>query len=286
MGSGLRRAIRGTFPAVKLPFQRSSSRALRQPARSPFPAYPHLHVGAAYRGARVGGDFFDFAAAGDRKLLMLLLDIAGKREEALDIAACVQETFRAASLMFEADSMNEAVALSELVLDINRTILAASGSVRCAPGFIASYNETLGTLCYINAGHTPALVKDSTGITRLEACGLPLGLFSHATHDAQMCVLEPQAVLLLVSRGLAEVKAGRGEFGMERAVEYLTTADGADPQQLCAGLIEQVRLFIEESKRTRLLTRNSTVAEDDPFSKNDVTAVCCARVAKAAAIAR
>lgn len=271
---------------MKLPFSRSATKSLRQPARSPLPVLPNIHVGAAYRGARVGGDFYDFAQAGDSRLLMLLLDIAGQRDEALNIAAAVQETFRSAADLFYDDSVNEAVALSQLVLDINRAILAAAGGVRCAPGFIACYNEVLGTLSYINAGHTAALVKDRAGITRLEACGVPLGLFSHATHDTQICVIEPGATLLLVSRGLAEVKAGKDEFGIARACKFLESATMTDPQQVCTALIEQVRIFIEDGMRGGILRRNHTVAEDDPLSKNDITAVCMARAAQAMAVAK
>ena len=272
---------------MKLTFQRSTpSRALRRPLRDPFPQIENIHVGAAYRGARVGGDFFDFVRCGDARLLLLLFDIAGKRDEALDIAAAVQDVFRGAADLFAEPTLNEAVALSHLVLDLNRAILAAAGGVRCSPGFIACYNDALGTLCYINAGHTPALVRDSSGIFHLEPNGLPLGLFSHATHDASMCVLEPGATLLLVSRGLAEVKAGRDEFGIARARQYLQQANGVDPQQLCRDLIENVRGFVENGGRGGLLSkvaRNNFRSQEDPMAKNDITSVALARGTRAQA---
>lgn len=274
---------------MKLPFLRNnnSARTLRQPRPAPLPEVADVHLGAAYRSARVGGDFFDFARAGDSRLLLLLLDIAGKRDEALDIAAAVQDVFRGSADLFAAEAVNEAVALSQLLLDINRAILAAASGVRCAPGFVGCYNETLGTLSYVNAGHTPALVKDATGICRLEPTGLPLGLFSHATHDASMCVLEPGATLLLVSRGLAEVKGAKDEFGIDRACQYLQQSSHSDPQQLCKDLIEAVRQFVEDGNRRSLLAmvgRNSSLGEDDPLSKNDITTVVLARAAKAAAV--
>ena len=272
---------------MKLPFvSKSSGRSLRQPARSPLPENANIQLGAAYRGARVGGDFFDFARSGDTRLLLLLLDIAGKRDEALDIAAAVQDVFRASADLFSNDSVNEAVALSQLLLDINRAVLTAANGVRCAPGFVACYNESLGTLCYVNAGHTPALVKDSSGVFKLEPTGLPLGLFSHATHDASICVLEPGATLLLVSRGMAEVKGGKDEFGIERACQFLQQSAAGDTQQLCRDLIESVRQFVEEGMRRKLFGGSNTVGEEDPLSKNDITAVALARAARAAAMAR
>ena len=283
-------AAYANFPAVKFPFvSKSSGRTLRQPARSTMPDLESVHLGAQYRGARVGGDFFDFTRAGDSRLLLLLLDIAGKRDEALDIAAAVQDVFRGSADLFADEAVNEAVALSQLLLDINRAILSAAGGVRCAPGFVACYNESLGTLCYVNAGHTAALVKDSSGIVKLDPTGLPLGLFSHATHDASMCVLEPGATLLLVSRGLAEVKGAKDEFGIERACQFLHQSAAGDPQQLCRDLIENVRVFVEDGMRRGLLNKvrgNNSVGDEDPLSNNDITAVALSRAAKAAAVAR
>ena len=102
---------------------------------------------------------------------------------------------------------------------MNRTILQMAGGVRSCPAFMGCYNEDLGTVCYTNAGHTPGLLRDQTGITPLEATGLPLGLFSHATHSASTCALMPGAVLLIVSRGIIEAEFGGEEFGLEGVQE-------------------------------------------------------------------
>lgn len=246
-----------------------------------------MKVGALYRGARVGGDFYDFIATGQQRMLVLLLDIAGKRDEALHIAASVQEVFRGAADLFAADDVNEPVAITGLLLEINRAIMTVAEGVRCAPGFLGCYNETIGTLCYINAGHTPALLKDDGGVRVLEANGLPLGLFSHATHDAQLCAMPPAATLLLVSRGLVETKAGHEEFGLERVKQILTESSTRDPQQLCAGVLEAVRVFLETQARHRLLGNNHhNHSEEDPLGVNDVTALALARGAAVAAAGR
>src|SRR5947199_8313200 len=64
---------------------------------------------ALYRAARVGGDFFDFELLHGR-LVFLLIDIAGKRDEALDIAAAVQETFHAtAAELVRPAALNEEI---------------------------------------------------------------------------------------------------------------------------------------------------------------------------------
>jgi serine phosphatase RsbU (regulator of sigma subunit) len=251
---------------------------LRVPARPEVPTLRSISVGALYRGARKGGDYFDYLSAGPR-LLMLMLDIAGRRDEALNIAASVQETFRAAADLFAIDDVNESVALSQLLLEVNRSILEAAGGVRCAPGIVASYNEVAGTLWYINAGHIPPLLKDGHGVNQLPASGLPLGLFSHATHDSNICVMPEGSALLLVSRGLVEAKAGGEEYGMKRVSDALATTPLSDGQQVCVAVHEAVRKFIESRPKYRFVPGSGTrtVGEEDPFSDNDATAVAMVR---------
>lgn len=264
---------------MKIPFlSRAPVRELRKPASAKFPDLPTLRVGARYRRARVGGDFFDFIQVGSSRLLVLLLDIAGKREEALHIAATIQDVFHGAADLFYADDVNEPVALVSMLLDINRAIMQAAGGVRCAPAFLGCYNEVLGTCCYVNAGHTPALLSQDGEITTFEANGLPLGLFSHATHDAQICAMGPGSALVLVSRGLIEAKAHKEEFGLERVKQAIKDAPGQDAEGLCNLVLERVREFVESQQKHRLLSKNNhQIADSDPLGENDTTTLALVR---------
>ncbi len=269
---------------MKLFRSRAPERELRKPSPAKLPDLPTVKVAALYRGARVGGDFYDFIQVGSSRLLVLLLDIAGKRDEALHIAAAVQDVFHGAADIFYDDTVNEAVALTSMLLDINRGLMEAAGGVRCAPAFLACYNEVLGTCCYINAGHTPALLKHNGGIDTLEACGLPLGLFSHATHDAQISALPPSAALVMVSRGLIEAKVHKEEFGLERVQQALKGAPGNDADLLCQHVLENVRQFLQAQQNSRLLGFNSRqIGETDPLGDNDTTAIALVRCAAASA---
>src|SRR5215471_13271527 len=250
---------------MKLPFRQPTvQRSLRRPEAPQAPALQTVSIAALYRTARVGGDFFDFQAIHGR-LVFFLLDIAGKREEALDIAAGLQRVFRTEGIkLFAGSPLNEADALSDLTIMVNRTILQLASGVRHAPAFFGCYEEDLGTLFYINAGHIPGLLKDREGITLLPANGLPLGLFSHSTHDAQMSVLEPSAALLVVSKGLVESKNGAKEFGLERLRKSLDTAHFENASELCTGILNTVQEF----------TKNTS-------GQNDITALALMRSAEA-----
>src|SRR5205085_10502906 len=138
------------------------------------------------------------------------------------------------------EDVNEADAMLQLSLQLNRVILEASGGVRSCPAFVACYNEALGTVCFTNAGHTPALLRDSAGVTRLPATGLPLGLFSHVTHDASTIALAEGAALLLVSRGVTEGRRKNEEFGLDRVEAAFQQPTISGAEQICTHILDAV----------------------------------------------
>jgi sigma-B regulation protein RsbU (phosphoserine phosphatase) len=220
------------------------ARATRQPVRATIPEVTGASVAAEYRPVRVGGDFYDFVQISPTRVVLTLLDIAGKREPAMDVAAAVQDAFRAkATELFTPLDVNQSVALDLLFIEMNRALRTASGGVRYCPGFLATYEAELGTLNYVNAGHHPGLIRDASGITALASTGLPLGLFHHATHEAQVSVLTPGASFVLVSKGFMEAKSRRQEFGMDRLREAYAALPFRDAKDLTTGLLDALTQF-------------------------------------------
>lgn len=239
------------------------------PVQSVIPVLQDAAVAAVYCSQRMGGDFYDFLRVSPDRVVIGLLDVAGRIEDNGAIISAAQQTFRGlAPELFAKEDINEADAMSELALALNRTILQSQGNIRSCPAFAACYNESLGTLCYFNAGHTPGLLRDRTGITELPATGLPLGLFSHATSDARIVALELGASLLLVSLGLLEGKYKDEEFGLGRLKDTFLHANSDHARELCVSIINNVQQFM----RT-------------PPIHNDVTVLALVRAATAKALA-
>jgi phosphoserine phosphatase RsbU/P len=224
---------------LNLPFMKKAlAPDLKKPEPTVFPSMPTAQIAVRYHGARIGGDFFDILNVGQR-LIFIMLDIAGKRDFAFHIAATIQVVFRErVEELFTEDTVNEADAITQLVLAINRSIMEITGTAHYSTGFAGCYHQHLGTLTYISAGYTPALLRDTHGVTELAASGLPLGLFMHATQDAQVTVLEPGAAFLLFSRGLMEARNKRSEFGIERVRQVLTSSEATSAEALCTEVLE------------------------------------------------
>jgi len=231
-------------------FHRSAPPRITDPLHSDVPALRHAEIAAIYHGLRVAGDFYEFLRASPSRVLFGLFDIAGRREDTRDILIAAQRTFRTlAPELFADEDLNEPVAMIELSQQLNRTILGCAG-VRSCPAFIGCYNEDLGTVCYANAGHTPALLRDQTGITPLDATGLPLGLFSHTTRSASTCALTPGAVLLVVSRGFVEAECEGEEFGLEGTKSSLQEAPlTSSAPELCLTILRAVQQFAQTAPK-------------------------------------
>jgi sigma-B regulation protein RsbU (phosphoserine phosphatase) len=214
-----------------------------------FPKIEGAEIAAATFGKRVAGDFYDALRVGTERTLFGLLDVAGRRENNQKILSAAQNIFRTLGAeLFSRPDVNESEAMTALCIRLNRTVMESAGGVHSCPAFLGCYHEKFGTLCYTNAGHTPGLLRDSTGIIALASTGLPLGLFSHATADAPTVAMAKGADLLLVSRGVVEgnCKADNAEdleFGLESVKEQLRNESSSNAQEICGFILNSVGGF-------------------------------------------
>lgn len=270
---------------MKLFFERSAPASnLRTPRPSVLPGRPDLSVSARYKGSRIGGDYYDFFTISETRMVFMLTDVAGKREQAMHIAAEVQDKMhKLAPELLSDPEANVAEGVTDLILELNRTIMQAAGGVRSAPTFLGCLDEQFGLIHYVSAGHTPAFIKSDGDVTQLDPNGLPLGLFSHATHDAQVSVAQPGSSIVLVSKGLVETSAGRQEFGVDRVRDHLQQQSFASAQDLCHNLLDvAVRFGEQPSSFGPHLSLPGFRNSNEP---NDQTVVCLMRMAQSAAVA-
>jgi phosphoserine phosphatase RsbU/P len=239
---------------------RGASPSPADPLRCDTPMLRRAEIAAVYTGQRVAGDFYEFLRVSPSRMLFVLLDIAGLRADTRKILIAVQETFRTlAPKLFAGEDLNETTAMIELCNQMNLTILRSG--LRSCPAFLGCYNEDLGTVCYANAGHTPGLLRDYTGITLLEATGLPLGLFSHTMQSAAACHLVPGSALLVVSRGIIEADNEGAEFGLDGVQESFQSATALTARDLCLTMLQAARKFTPATP-----------------THNDLTTLCLVRI--------
>lgn len=198
---------------------------------------------ARYLAARCSGDFFDAVMAGSR-VIFLLTDIAGSRAEAHPIAVKVQDVFRAkAQELFESPDANESENIALLTRDVNRSLIDAAHDVRFAPSFLGCFNQVVSVLTYHNAGAMTAVFRDAEGVRILESGGIPLGLFTHNTYEPRVLAFEPDAKLLLVTKGVTESRRGSATFGVERVRRVLENASTDSALMICEDVLREASEF-------------------------------------------
>jgi sigma-B regulation protein RsbU (phosphoserine phosphatase) len=213
------------------------------------PALQGADLAVAYFSSRAGGDLHDFLRVSPTRFIFGLLDVAGKRETSGPVLQAAQSCFRAsAEKLFSNPELNESDAMIELARRLNLEIMRAAGGVRSCPAFAACYNEELGTICYVNAGHTPALLRDDSSVVELHATGLPLGLFSLAPTDARIVGLGPKSSLAVVSRGVVEAESKSAEFGLG-GVKKVMQAGSASAKDLSRGILQSVQDFMNTAPK-------------------------------------
>ena len=256
---------------MKLFFQHErTAAAANNSTRKEFPPLSGADIAGVVQGAG-GGDLYHFLRANRCRVIFGLLDVAGRREENQGIVDAAKRTFQEVGQQkFAYEEVNEADAMMELVLELNLTIRKAASGVRSCSAFVGCYNEELGTICYANAGHTPGLLRDSSGIMELPATGLPLGLFSASTYEAPTAVIQKGASLLLVSRGVVEAahKHKKEEFGLGRVKTRFESASQDNANEIATTILDAVQQFLGA-----------------PPEHNDVTALALVRASQARAVA-
>jgi sigma-B regulation protein RsbU (phosphoserine phosphatase) len=158
-----------------------------------------------YRPAGVvSGDYCDLIpGTGDEgKLIFLLGDVSGKGVAASLLMTHLHAMFRA---------------LSGIGLELDR-LMEMANRVFCESTIAGQYATLVcgraghsGEIEIASAGHPPILLASKDGVNRLEATGLPLGMFSTSRYAVRRVRLEPLDSLLLYTDGISEARDNSGE---------------------------------------------------------------------------
>jgi PAS domain S-box-containing protein len=201
------------------------------------PEVEGYEIAVYYQPAReVGGDFYDFLRLPDGRLGLVVGDVSGKGVPAAIVMAITRTMLRSAYHLGSPGEILQKVN-DELFSDIPPNVF-----VTCLAAILDS---TTGRLQYANAGHDPPFVRHASGVGKLRATGMPLGLMAGMVYEQKEINLEPGESVLLYSDGLAEAHSQHHEmFGFPRIEQYVgAQAEGA---KLIDSLLVELERFTGE----------------------------------------
>jgi serine phosphatase RsbU (regulator of sigma subunit) len=191
----------------------------------------------------VSGDFYEVQTRDETgEPVIVIADVSGKGMSASLVAASLD-----ALLMgpIEVGHPTDAICAR-----VSRRLHARTPPERYATAIIASLDPKTGVLSYTNAGHNAGLLVRADGSSeRLEANGLPLGLFPVAEYERAEVFFNDAATTEIYTDGITEAADAAGEeFGLER-LETVVKGQAREPLIALAVAIETaVEVFAEERR--------------------------------------
>lgn len=197
--------------------------------------YRDWRVHYLYRPAGiVSGDYCDLipGAGDDGKMIFLLGDVTGKGVAASLLMTHLHAMFRA---------------LSGIGLELDK-LLEMANRMFCESTIAGQYATLVcgraghsGEIEIASAGHFPVLLASKDGVKRLEATGLPLGMFTTSCYTVRRVRLEPRDSLLLYTDGISEARdASDEEYGIDTLSRATSGRHGWEPRDLVAACLADV----------------------------------------------
>ncbi len=219
-------------------------------------AFPGTEIAVDFRpAAEIGGDFYHFAAEGDRNLVVVIADVSGHGLPTGIVMAAAKASLSALS--------TTGTPTDEMFATLDREIRIATEPRTFVTLAHARFRLAERVVEVTNAGHLyPYRVEASGAVRWVENPSSPLGLsIPRATpFHTVTAPLAPGDLWVLLSDGILEATSPTGEqFGFERLEAVLRQGAGGSAAALKDRILEAWRAFTghdePEDDRTLLVLK-------------------------------
>ncbi len=223
-------------------FELNLARAVQRgllPAK--YPEIPGYEFAAYYQAAsEIGGDYYDFIPLPERKLAILLGDVAGKGVSAALLMARLTADARFC-VMSEPDPGKAFAKLNALMhgSDISRDFVTLLASV---------LDPVKHTVTIVNAAHpAPLIYRRSGGVVSAagtyQMAGLPLGPFDASEYPAALLFLEPGDCIIAFTDGVTEATAEDGRQLENAGIRAAIEGASRSPREMVGAVVQAIRQF-------------------------------------------
>jgi len=186
-----------------------------------------------------GGDYYDFINIDQNRLAVVVGDVSGHGVS----SALLMATARAL-IMLRASMPGQA---AEIINDVNKQLsLDSYQTGDFMTFFYCELTWTEKKVCWVRAGHDPALLYDSnTGeFDELKGHGLALGVDYTFEYDEFDRTLAPGQIVLIGTDGIWEMHNEGGErFGKDRLKEIIRMNASSTAKEIIAAIYDALNRF-------------------------------------------
>lgn len=213
-----------------------------------FPPYPERKdfdiFAAMYPAKEVGGDFYDFYLLDENHLLITIADVSDKGIPAAMFMVITKTILKNFSL-----SMSSPDDLSAVLQCANRQLCENNETMMFVTVFSGMLDLKTGKFIYVNAGHTPPLVRYKNNLHH-QFEPIPtekncvLGIRDDFHFVQQELTLSPDDELFFYTDGVTDATDSKGQrFGLERLTD---TLNNLETDVSCKDLLKNVKKSIED----------------------------------------
>ncbi len=219
--------------------QQSIATTLQENLIHPPPEVPGLDIAVRALPARspdlVGGDFSDLFLLEDRRVVIVIGDVAGKGIRAAGLTETIRSTVRAFACIDAAPAF--------ILRKANEVLLRRELGQPHVTALLCLLDPASGEATMASAGHPPPVHVSPSGSALVDlSFGMPLGTM---TGDYLPCriTLDPKDYLVLFTDGVVDARRGSEFFGEERLLAVVDGLRGASAEQMAAGLADAALAF-------------------------------------------
>jgi sigma-B regulation protein RsbU (phosphoserine phosphatase) len=184
------------------------------------PVLRNANLAARFLPARaIGGDMYDWVPYRGDRLGLAIGDVSGKGAPAALYAALVSGFVRSHSA--------QEPGAAEMLKLVNNSLVSRPIEAQFVSLAYAVWNDAKRTMEVASSGLPRPIFCRDGAVHKIEATGLPLGLFPGADYEAVRMESRPEDVFVFFSDGLIDARNMTGElFGRERIEQIV--AENAD----------------------------------------------------------
>ena len=220
--AAMRAFVRGERQRLSIEGELAAAREIqRSILPTSMPSLPGLRFDVRYDPASsVAGDLYDFVAADDSRVGLLVADVAGHGVPAALIASMVKVAISSQSSLADQPAAMLTALNATLQRDVRRAFVTAT----------YLYFDAAGRrVAVANAGHPSPLVLRDGAFAELGPSGVLLGRFGTVPYQTRETALLAGDRIVIWTDGIVEARNARGEpFGDDRFRLIVKNGGGAD----------------------------------------------------------
>ncbi len=208
-----------------------------------WPTLKSAELAAKFTPARtIGGDLYDFISYSGNQTAVAIGDVSGKGAPAAIYAALVSGIIRSHA--------NEEPSAAQMLEAINLSLAERPIEAQYVSVIFAVWDDEQRILQIANSGLPRPIYCHQGKVERIEATGLPLGLFPSAEYDEFTFRAVPGDAFVFFSDGILDARNQFGNtFGRDRAEQIVARNCSKSADEIVSIIFDAVNDFVGDTEQ-------------------------------------